>query len=400
MMKPYSFLKILAIFITLPFIFFSCEADDINGKKPDGTASYRQTLFMYMPWSGESIYNYFLKNISSFETAIENNGGLDGNALMVFISENSSTSHLIRITYGKGGCVRDTIQEYRFNSCDFTTAKGIASIIGDAAKQAPAETYAMAIGSHGMGWIPAGTEVSTRMSKSMSLHPGVHLTRFFGHWSDRNYQTDIQTLADGIEAAGIKMEYILFDDCYMSNIETAYDLRNVTDFLIASTCEIMIEGMPYAKIGIDLLNNDYKSVCEGFYEFYSNFGRPCGTIGVTDCNEVEGMADIMRQINRQYPSGVENANDVQDLDGYTPTIFFDFGDYVSHLCQDESLLAMFNEQLARLVPYKANTQTYYSSLTNKETTISTFSGLTISDPTRNTSVANDVKKTNWYYATH
>lgn len=45
------------------------------------------------------------------------------------------------------------------------------------------------------------------------------------------------------------MEYILFDDCYMSSVEVAYELKEATRFLIASTSEMMAYGMPYATVG-------------------------------------------------------------------------------------------------------------------------------------------------------
>jgi hypothetical protein len=355
---------------------------------------------MYMPWSGSGIYPYFLKNITSFEKAIEKNGGLGDNALVIFISDDENVSYLIKSCYENGKCKRDTIKTYDFNSCDYTTPSGIATVINDAVSASPAETYAMAVGSHGMGWIPVGVDVPVYSATPKTLPGNIHPTRYFGHSSNNRYQTNIETLADGIISTGIKMQYVLFDDCYMSNIETAYDLKDATDYLIASTCEIMIEGMPYAEIGIDLLNNNYKSVVDGFYEFYSTFSTPCGTIGVTDCREVAGMAYIMKQINGAYPDGLDVTDDVQRLDGYSPTIFFDFGDYVSHLCKDASLLAAFNEQLARLVPYKANTDTYYSMFTGRRTSIKSFSGLTISDPTVNRSVANYKVQTNWHKATH
>lgn len=68
------------------------------------------------------------------------------------------------------------------------------------------------------------------------------------------------------------MEYILFDDCYMASVEVAYDLKEVTDYLIASPCEIMAYGMPYAEIGPHLLGKvDYESICDAFYEFYKNY---------------------------------------------------------------------------------------------------------------------------------
>ena len=393
----YKALVCFLVVLTIPVIM-SCEDD--NTEEPDNNTGYHQTVLMYLPWSGGSIYNYFLNNISSFETAIKKNNGLDGNALVVFISENERISHLINIKYNDGECYRDTIRSFYFDECNYTTSSGIASVINNIIKIAPAETYALAIGCHGMGWLPVGSEISTRARMSASENQNVYLTRYFGHSSDNEYQTDISTLADGIKKTGLRMEYIMFDDCYMSNIETAYELKDVTDYLIASTCEIMIDGMPYSEIGMDLLKNNYKNICDGFYSFYSNYSMPCGTIGVTDCNEVERMAEIMKEINTVYPLGVESVDDIQDLDGYNTTVFFDFGDYVSHLCKDEYLLNLFKAQLDRLVPYKANTETYYSMLTQQQTRIKTFSGLTVSDPTENKGLTDALSTTSWYKATH
>ncbi len=380
------------------FVFMSCSDDDEGSGKSNKQTE--ETVFMYMPWSGD-IYSYFLENIEAFETAIKNNNGLGGKRFMLFISTNASNAYLIEITYNKGICVRDTLKNYSFSSAEFTTSSGITSILGDMMAAAPAKGYSMIIGCHGMGWIPTSASgVNSYNKKVRQQNANVQQTRFFGHSSDSKYQTDITTLADGIKSAGIKMEYILFDDCYMSNIETAYDLREVTNYLIASTCEIMIEGMPYATIGKSLLEHDYKAVCQGFYAFYSTFSTPCGTIGVTDCSETEEMAYLMKSINSLYPEGLSSTSDIQTLDGYSPTIFFDFGDYVTHLCEDQSLLAAFNEELNRLVPYKANTSTYYSVYTAKQKTINTFSGLTVSDPSLNSSIKTVKTETNWYKATH
>lgn len=106
----------------------------------------------------------------------------------------------------------------------------------------------------------------------------------------------------GIVGAGVKMEYILFDDCYMSSVEVAYELKEATRFLIASTSEMMAYGMPYATVGEFLLGNpDYGSLCEGFHDFYSTYEMmSCGTLAVTDCSELDNMAAIMKSINDRY----------------------------------------------------------------------------------------------------
>ena len=192
-------------------------------------------------------------------------------------------------------------------------------------------------------------------------YENVPMTRYFGGLEPQ-YQTDITTLAKGISNAGLKMEYILFDDCYMSSVEVAYDLKDVTDYLIGSTSEVMAYGMPYAEIGQYLIGKvDYEGICDGFYSFYSNYSEmPCGTIAVTDCSELDNLAAIMKEINHQYTFDSSLTSSLQRLDGYNPVIFFDYGDYVSKLCPDKTLVAQFNEQLNRTVPFKRNTEYFYS----------------------------------------
>jgi len=389
-------LLLLAIFICATLVS-SCSDDNENEAKEE---AYNQTIFMYMPWSGNDIYPYFVKNISSFESAIENNKGTNGAKFLVFISRSATKAFLIDIRYKNGECVRDTLKSYDFTTPSFTTAAGIASIVTDMKATCNAKNYSMIIGCHGMGWIPANTDLALAPKKMAVKRSNLPQTRYFGNSSDAKYRTDVETLAEGIAASGIKMKFILFDDCYMSNIETAYELKDVCDYFIASTCEIMIDGMPYEDIGIDLIKHDYKGVCDGFYEFYSNYSTPCGTIGVTDCSQVEPMAQLMKRINAAYPDGLSAVGGIQKLDGITPTVFFDFGDYVRHLVDDDELLNEFEEKMALLVPYKSCTKTFYSAITERQRDINSFSGLTISDPSLNQYVLSDKRKTSWYKATH
>lgn len=195
------------------------------------------------------------------------------------------------------------------------------------------------------------------------------------------------------------MEFILFDDCYMSSVEVAYDLRHVTGHIIACPTEIMAYGMPYAEIGASLLGEpDYKAIADGFYEFYSNYDYPYGTLGITDCSQLDALAEIMKLINSRYEFDSLQLYSLQRMDGYTPVLFFDFGDYVEHLCPDEALLAEFKARLARAVPYAVHTEQYYSAYRGA-VDINTYSGITTSEPSTH-SLAADVVDTNWYKATH
>ena len=45
-------------------------------------------------------------------------------------------------------------------------------------------------------------------------------TRYFGG-TEHFYQTNISTLAAAISQSKMHMQFVMFDDCYMSNIEVA-----------------------------------------------------------------------------------------------------------------------------------------------------------------------------------
>lgn len=421
--KYYYFVEVVFI-LFLSFGITSCEKDDpisasgeIENPDPSGgkedpivRSDNEQTVFMYLPWSNNLTSNFY-QNIKDMKAIIAKNI-LKNERVIVYMCTAATKASMYELVYENGSAVEKLLKEYDYSEdtnkakATYTQAEGISSILNDMKDFSPAKRYAMIIGCHGLGWIPTN-DTQSRSGLSNMRHweyENMPMTRFFGGTSPK-YQTDITTLAQSISDAALKMEYILFDDCYMSTVEVAYDLKDVTKHLIASTSEIMAYGMPYDKIGQYLIGNiDYKSICDGFYDFYSTYSiMPCGTIGVTDCTEIEKLATIMKEINQQYTFDNDLIDAVQRLDGYSPVIFFDCADYVSKLCPDPALLDQFTEQLNRTVPFKRNTEYIYSMILypkdNGKVKINTYSGITISDPSTH-SDASSKGKTAWYVATH
>lgn len=391
-------MKKYILILILPFLILtSCgQSDD---PIPENERN-ENTVIMYMPWSS-NLTSYFYQNIKDMETCIEGMGGLHNERVIVFISKTSTEASLFEIKYDKGECQRVEIKQY--SNPAFTTEDGITQILEDVITYAPAKRYSMIIGCHGMGWLPVNT--SRVMKSPEKFHwdfTDVPLTRYFGGTTSE-FQTDISTLSAAIGNTGLKMEYILFDDCYMSSIEVAYELKDVADYLIASTCEVMAYGMPYATMGKHLLGKpDYKAVCDDFYSFYSNYSVPCGTLSVTDLSQIDEMASLMRQINNSYSFDDNQRGQIQNLDGYSPTIFYDFGDYVNLLLDQndapQSIKNEFDIRLHQLIPYKTNTAQFYTA-TRGPININSYSGLTTSDPSVSQRAA-DKSTTKWYYATH
>ena len=392
-----KYIKSLLVLFVLVFTMSSCG----NSEEPVPVKDNDKTVLMYLPWS-TNLTSYFYQNIKDMEACIESMGGLSDQRVLVFLSESPTEASLFEIKIENGACQRVPLKSYQNPAV--TTKDGIVEILDDMKTAAPARTYSMIIGCHGMGWLPVNSAQKSRSTEKFHWdYDSSILTRYFGG-TTADFQTDISTLADAISSAGLKMEYILFDDCYMSSIEVAYELKDVTDYLIASTCEVMAYGMPYETMGRHLLGTpDYAAVCDDFYEFYSNYtAMPCGTLSVTDLAHIDQMAALMKRINTSCVFDENWITLIQNLDGYSPTIFYDFGDYVSLIIDRNQstpdLAAEFKSQLDRLILYKTHTDRFYTA-SRGPLKLNRYSGITTSEPSTSRKAA-DKTTTKWYRATH
>ena len=383
---------ILIGFIT--FLFSSCDKENYLEEMPP----YDHTMIVFMPWSA-NLTDAFQQNVNDLESALKD-GRMKGCRIIIFISTTPSETEVMELTYLRGQVYRDKLTKY--NHADFIEEKNIVTMLNDARTIAPAPRYSMVVCAHGLGWLPVSATANSRGARRSVMHyektEGPQ-TRWFGGTTPE-YQIDVTTLAKAIADASMHMEYILFDDCYMSSVEVAYDLKDVTDYLIACPTEIMKYGFPYYQCAPYLTGTvNYAELCNTFLSFYSSYSVPCGTIAVTDCRELDSLAAIVRDINSSYSFDKNRIAALQTMDGYTPTMFFDFGDYISRLCEDQTLMEQFNRQMEKAVPYKTHTPMYYSAVDNSYRTITAYSGLTTSEPSLSRFTA-DHPQTAWYQATH
>ena len=231
-------------------------------------------------------------------------------------------------------------------------------------------------------------------------------TRFIGGTYP---ETQIETtdLADAMTDAGLHTEYILFDACYMSSVEVAYELKDVTHYLIASPTEVISYGFPYITMGKHLLGTpNYKGIADSFISFYSSYYLPYGTVAVTDCTQLDDLATIAQQVNaaaEEQPSTATSAqfapNGVQIMDGYSPTLFYDLGHLMSLKNAGTVLTAAFAEQLNKTVPYKGHTDKYFTALKDTPIDIKHYSGLNTSQGSLNR-MADRLNETAWHKATN
>ena len=394
-----------------------------NGDSPDGpdvpVMPVGQTVFMFFPWSN-SLLSDFRRTVEDMQTVVAQRS-MKNERIMVFMATSEREAVLFELKKQNGRCLTDTLR--RYSDRPFTSRQWLTSLFSEVMTLAPASRYGMVVGCHGLAWIPVQGQRSApkrlgsqeRIDEEDNIYKeekidkegddlmhfevqGPVTTRFIGGTYP---ETQIETtdLADAMADAGFHTEYILFDACYMSSVEVAYELKDVTHYLIASPTEVLSYGFPYITMGKHLLGTpNYKGIVDSFISFYSSYNLPYGTVAVTDCTQLDALAAIAQQINAADAEQLV-PNGVQIMDGYSPTLFYDLGHLMSLKDAGTVLTAAFAEQLEKTVPYKGHTGQYFTTLKDAPVDIRHYSGLNTSQGSLN-HMADRLSETAWYKATN
>ncbi len=393
--------------VSLALTFTGC-----NDEAFDVSSVNKQTVLVMFPWTGSytsnGLYSCLQHNLDSIEYAIKKNKGLNNTRVFVFFSRSAKESELFEQTYNTSTYAVDHTPVATYEGHDYTTTDGLASIIGTVKDKAEALNYAMIIGGHGLGWIRAedwiGSSSAAKAKANMAAEQESKY-RLFGSTSTRDFAFDITTLSDAIKANGIKMQYILFDACFMANAETAYELREATNFLVASSYTIMDQGMPYASVWnyLNTATPNYTSLVSTYTTYYSNSSYPYASLSAIDCRQMDKLAAVMKEINQKYTITDDALAGVQYFNAMTPSLFYDLGNYVDSLHVNTVLKSKFETQMAatvKAIQYTGQAMDDDNSHSTILIPVSTNSGLTISDPSKHAAALAGKETTAWWKATH
>ena len=416
MIKKLFTLFICSISLAMTFTGCSEEAFDTDSVN-------KQTILVFYPWTGSQsstgLLGYLQNNIDSICDGIIDRKGLNNSRVLVFLSDKYNHSTLYDLQYNATTKSVDRVPLKEYEGASYASAEGIADILNEVKTKASALNYALIVGVHGCGWTyasdwsrypyyarPSVTRPSDNNFSGIQFgpDPNAPLTRFFGSVSLAENAIDISTLAEGIRESGLKMQYILFDACYMSNIETAYELKDVTNYMIASGSEIMAAGLPYRSMWSYLNSStpNYSSIVSTSVNFYKNSSAPFCNLAAIDCRQVEKLASVMKDINAEYQlSASVSLDSIQHLDGFRPNLFYDLETYVDSLHPSGYLLDQFKNQLKLTIKASDHTEEAYTCIYSSDSfKIKNYCGITISDPSQHSVAIKGKEKTGWWKATH
>lgn len=373
--------RLLSAFLFLTIILASCTDEEVPK-----VITPTKTILVYM--AGENSLSNFTR--SNLKGIIEGAGNtkIEECNLLVYSDARNSLPKLYKIEKNKSG-VTDSVLVKTYDEQNSADVDVMRTVIIDIFSKYPAEEKGLFLWSHGTAWLPSDLDN--------------HL-RSFGQ--DGKHHMEITELREALPNG---LDYIIFDACYMSSVETVYELREKATYIMGSSTEIMGDGFPY-KLTIpelladNTLENRLINSAKSFYNHYneqSGFSRT-GNISLIKTSELDDLATACRTIfagryteDKMIDPSKYGLN-IQALEYLTSpfqySFLYDMKDYINAIGGDINIKA---------VTYKETTQ--YSYFDNPKTSmpINTYSGLSIYVPQKKNPKMNEwYKRLEWYKAVY
>ena len=383
MKKSFQYIFVL----TISLLSFSCSSDDNTREQK---AVVKNTVIVYM-LANNDLNGFVSDNLGKM--SVNWSDEFDGHCVAIVDQPKNYDGNqvsLLEIQYG----AQEKIKEY--SNKDALDPSNMQALLADAMRLYPAEKYTLILWSHGLGWVPTHTDLGVM---SRSLFPDIAV-KSFGVSGGK--QMELLELANGIPDH--TFETIIFDACFMGSIEVAYELRNKSNYLIASPSEIIAEGFPYhITIPQIMRGATPESIAKSFVDYYdakTGVFRTA-TIGVVKMDQLENLAAKTKAFYQKFSSASmlsSRTGDIQYFDRYTPRVFFDFKQMIDVLAEYGYTTEAneLRDQLAKTAIY-AN-QTDYIFTNHK---INTNCGITSYVPLKSgvsTKLKNTYQTLSWYSA--
>jgi len=353
-----------------------------------------RTVLVYIA-ADNNLANTSNSNIYSMNSNISK--GMDNYNLLVFVDRKDATPALLHLH----NLSIDTVAKYP--DCDSSDPTVLRGVIDYVFQNYKAEHYGLVMWSHGTGWLP--TDQLHFVAPNMNYSP----RRAFA-WEDRKGENppykcmELDELVEGIPDG--KFDYIVFDACYMGNVEIAYALRNKAPEIVSSCYEIVSYGFPYHIVTRDLMMGNMLKSCTSFYDYYNSMNdwMQMAGISLVKTDQLDSLARCFRKIIAEYGDTVPkmDVSRVQCFDRFKNHVFYDLEDFVSQLGTSKEYMNEFRLQMDRCVPYKISTP-YIFPGDREQIPVNSYCGLTvyIPSPDYEESGLNEAyRQTEWSYFTN
>lgn len=313
-----SYVKVCLCTLPLLPIVTACH-DNATNDEPD-KAPVRRTVLIYM-----AAQNSLHKNAQSDSAEIMNGRQYiaDNDRLLMFIDDKRAP-RLYRVTRR---CKEPVLLRRWDKDICSTDPEQLREVLSMVRHDYEAQEYGLVMWSHATGWVPSTNSnynvynvCSAKRPSAFGIDDGP------GVINDHGAQMDIDDMAQAMRQAGWHSKYILFDACLMQNVEVAYALRQVTDYVVASPMSIPSAGAYYThQLQNGLFANDPGTIARTYYEDVSNpqmantmFAGMGIAISCVRTDLLQPLADALKTVWARYDARNRLSNNWPDMTGVLP----------------------------------------------------------------------------------
>lgn len=305
--------KILYLFIFIGTILSFCTCSD-SLEIPDET--YESVAIVY--WMGDNSLSYNAEK--DIDELVAGKDNIPANSKIIIYADLSNALPIIYQLDAQNG--KQVWKQFTKEE-DCTDSLTLLTNLRTIVNAFPAKKYGLTFGSHG-----TGMELRQRKAFGQDV-------------SNNSNWMNVPTLRGVLEQLP-HMSYIFFDVCFMQSIEVAYELRNVTDWVIGSPAEIPGPGAPFHLITKALCDGNAFDIVKEYDSFYPT-GNYLGTLlSAVKCNELESLADNTSQYisnifaeRQTIPSNLTNNIQKYSSEFNSYTYCYDMNSIMYHILSEE-----------------------------------------------------------------
>lgn len=251
-------MKKILITISMLAALCSCHHDD---DEPEETMA-RRTVIVYMAAENNlaSFADDDLQEMLTGSRSLANDQNL---VVYVDRAGSATTPFLARIYQGE---LVDTLFMPEGLAADPSVLR---RTLAKAKELYPAKSYGLLLWGHASGWIISPNDsISPITTRAYGGSTGNGSSSGSGrYWM--NIPEMSQAIAGGMGSD--KLQFIFGDCCSFACMEVAYELRDVSEYVIGSPAEIPDMGAPFDQTVPDMFNeseNFYRSLIDHYYSYY------------------------------------------------------------------------------------------------------------------------------------
>lgn len=370
-------MKHIRLYLLLAAMVFttSCIKDDYEGPDPNLP---KRTVVVYLGGDNASLSSTLVNEVE----ALRKGWTYTGNRCLIYIDPVDDVPRLLSL---RGGCKTyptpfiDTLAVYAEENS--ASAAVLGRVIDDAVRSYPADSYGLIFSSHASGWLPRGTLARPTRSIGNDVNTGT---------MDANAEMELADFAAAIPDK--RFDFIVFEACLMAGVEVAYELRDKTDYILASSAELLVPGfVPIYPKSLHYLMETRNTVEQSLTAFasayYNQVNAQSGayrstTLSILETCEMGALATRTGEIlsNASLSLDVSDIASIQHFDrpgsyGDYPVSprYFDFMDCMERVAAPADYTAI-ESLMGEIVVWKAATPTFMDGYNGF--TVTRHSGLT------------------------